>query len=107
MMRAENISEIDRCPQCNSETGIKIPRSGDYYCEDFGEYDRLNAEVEVDEVEATVESNYKTERSSRDISALKCDIKNLLWSHLDGSTTLAAADLISRKILEMIVGDQP
>ena len=32
----ENLKKLKSCPQCGSDTGIKIPRSDDPYCEDCG-----------------------------------------------------------------------
>ena len=30
------VSPNGRCPQCDSDTGVKIPREGGIYCEDCG-----------------------------------------------------------------------
>ncbi len=29
-------ARLDKCPVCNSDTGIKLPREGSAYCEDCG-----------------------------------------------------------------------
>ena len=32
----EFAARIDKCPQCNSDTGLKYPRDGGVFCEDCG-----------------------------------------------------------------------
>lgn len=36
MVNRSEAEKLDTCPQCGSDTGIKLPSNGDFYCEDCG-----------------------------------------------------------------------